>query len=114
MRGQLPGRVGDAPLPGAGTWAEDGICAVSATGDGEAFITAAVAHEVASMIRHAGLRVDEACSLVLRSRVPGTGGVVGIGADGSVTMPFTTPAMARGVHRVGEEPWVAIGPGDPA
>lgn len=112
MRGQLPGRVGDAPLPGAGTWAEDGVCAVSATGDGEAFITAAVAHEVASMVRHAGLDIGEACSLVLRSRVPGTGGVVGVAPDGTVALPFTTPAMARGVFRVGDEPRVAVGPDD--
>jgi beta-aspartyl-peptidase (threonine type) len=110
MRGQLPGRVGDAPLPGAGTWAEDGVCAVSATGDGEAFITAAVAHEVASMVRHARLPLEEACSLVLRSRVPGTGGVIGVAPDGTVALPFTTPAMARGVLRIGGEPSVAIGP----
>jgi len=110
MRGQLPGRVGDAPLPGAGTWAEDGVCAVSATGDGEAFITAAVAHEVASMVRHARLTLEEACSLVLRSRVPGTGGVIGVTPDGTVALPFTTPAMARGVLRAGDDPWVAVGP----
>jgi L-asparaginase / beta-aspartyl-peptidase len=110
MRGQLPGRVGDAPLPGAGTWAEDGVCAVSATGDGEAFITAAVAHEIASIVRHAGLPLAEACPVVLRSRVPGTGGVVAVGPDGTVALPFTTPAMARGVFRVGGEPIVAIGP----
>ena len=110
MRGQLPGRVGDAPLPGAGTWAEDGVCAISATGDGEAFITAAVAHEVSTMIRHARLPLDEACSLVLRSRVPGTGGLIGVGPDGAVSLPFTTPAMARGVLRTGEQPHVAIGP----
>lgn len=110
MKGQLPGRVGDAPLPGAGTWAEDGVCAVSATGDGEAFITAATAHEVSTLIRHGRLGLEEACSLVLRSRVPGTGGVIGVAPDGQIALPFTTPAMARGVLRDGEEPWTAIGP----
>ena len=113
MKGQLPGRVGDAPLPGAGTWAEDRVCAVSATGDGEAFITAATAHEVASLVRHAGLGLEEACSLVLRSRVPGTGGLIAVGPDGEIALPFTTPAMARGVLRTGHEPWTAIAPGDP-
>jgi L-asparaginase / beta-aspartyl-peptidase len=113
MKGQMPGRVGDAPLPGAGTWAEDGVCAVSATGDGEAFITAATAHEVASLIRHGKLGLDEACSLVLRSRVPGTGGLIGVEPAGGIALPFTTPAMARGVLRTGGEPWTAIGPGDP-
>ena len=114
MRGQLPGRVGDAPLPGAGTWAEDGVCAVSATGDGEAFITAAVAHEVASIVRHVRLPLEEACSVVLRGRVPGTGGLIAVAPDETVAMPFTTPAMARGVLRLGEDPPVAIGPGEPA
>jgi beta-aspartyl-peptidase (threonine type) len=113
MKGQMPGRVGDAPLPGAGTWAEDGVCAVSATGDGEAFITAATAHEVTTLIRHGGLGLDEACSLVLRGRVPGTGGLIGVDPQGRVALPFTTPAMARGVLRVGGEPWTAIDPGDP-
>jgi beta-aspartyl-peptidase (threonine type) len=111
MRGQLPGRVGDAPLPGAGTYAEDGVCAVSGTGDGEAFITAFAAHEVASMLRHTDLLIEECCRLVLRGRVGGTGGMVAVTPDGTVAMPFTTPAMARGVMRAGEEPWVAVGPG---
>jgi beta-aspartyl-peptidase (threonine type) len=114
MRGQLPGRVGDAPLPGAGTYAEDGVCAVSGTGDGEAFITAFAAHEVAAMLRHTELGIDECCRLVLRGRVGGTGGLIGVTPDGTVALPFTTPAMARGVLRAGEEPWVAIGPDEAA
>jgi beta-aspartyl-peptidase (threonine type) len=112
MRGQLPGRVGDAPIPGAGTYAEDGVCAVSATGDGEAFITAFAAHEVATMMRHANLPIEECCRLVLRGRIGGTGGMVGIAFNGDVTLPFTTPAMARGMLRVGDPPLVAIGPED--
>jgi len=110
MRGQLPGRVGDAPLPGAGTYAEDGVCAVSGTGDGEAFITALAAHEVAAMIRHARLPIEECCRLVLRGRVGGTGGLVAVTPAGDVALPFTTPAMARGLLRAGEQPLVAIGP----
>lgn len=110
MRGQRPGRVGDAPLPGAGTYAEDGVCAVSGTGDGEAFITALAAYEVATMIRHAGLPIEECCRLVLRGRVGGTGGLVGVTPAGDVALPFTTPAMARGLLRAGEQPLVAIGP----
>jgi L-asparaginase / beta-aspartyl-peptidase len=113
MKGQLPGRVGDAPLPGAGTWAEDGVCAVSATGDGEAFITSVTTHEVTALIRHGKLGLQEACSLVLRSRVPGTGGLVAVAPDGTVALPFTTPAMARGLLRSDGEPWTAIGPGEP-
>jgi beta-aspartyl-peptidase (threonine type) len=110
MKGQRPGRVGDAPLPGAGTYAEDGVCAVSGTGDGEAFMTAVAAHEVASLVRHGRLDIHEAASLVLRSRITGTGGMIVINPRGEIAMPFTTPAMARGMLRVGEEPWTAIAP----
>jgi beta-aspartyl-peptidase (threonine type) len=110
MKGQRPGRVGDAPLPGAGTYAEDGVCAVSGTGDGEAFMTAVAAHEVAVLVRHGRLSISEASSLVLRSRIGGTGGMVVVNPRGEIAMPFTTPAMARGLLRVGEEPWTAIGP----
>jgi L-asparaginase / beta-aspartyl-peptidase len=113
MRGQLPGRVGDAPLPGAGTYAEDGVCAISGTGDGEAFITAFAAHEVAAMLRHTKLSLEECCRLVLRGRVGGTGGLIGVRPDGTAALLFTTPAMARGVWRPGEGLRVAIGPGDP-
>jgi beta-aspartyl-peptidase (threonine type) len=113
MRGQLPGRVGDAPLPGAGTYAEDGVCAISGTGDGEAFITAFAAHEVAAMLRHTTLSLEECCRLVLRGRVGGTGGLIGVRPDGTTALLFTTPAMARGVWRPGDEPRVAIGPGVP-
>jgi L-asparaginase / beta-aspartyl-peptidase len=110
MKGQWPGRVGDAPLPGAGTFAEDGVCAVSGTGDGEAFMTAVAAHEVAVLVRHGKLDIHEASSLVLRSRIGGTGGMVVVSPRGDVAMPFTTPAMARGMLRDGGEPWTAIGP----
>ena len=110
MRGQLPGRVGDAPLPGAGTYAEDGVCAISGTGDGEAFITAFAAHEVATMIRHAKLPLEECCRLVLRGRVAGTGGLIGVTPRDEVALVFTTPAMARGVYYAEREPIVAIGP----
>lgn len=110
MKGQWPGRVGDAPLPGAGTFAEDGVCAVSGTGDGEAFMTAVAAHEVAVLVRHGRLDIHEASSLVLRSRIGGTGGMVVVSPRGQVAMPFTTPAMARGVLRDGGEPWTAITP----
>ena len=110
MKGQWPGRVGDSPLPGAGTFAEDGVCAVSATGDGEAFMTAVAAHEVAVLVRHGKLDIEEAASLVLRSRIGGTGGMIVVSPRGQVAMPFTTPAMARGMLRDDGEPWTAIGP----
>ena len=59
--GQLPGRVGDSPIPGAGTWADDASCALSATGIGEAFVRAAFAHEVDARLRLEGVDLDSAC-----------------------------------------------------
>ncbi|MFL5820557.1 MAG: isoaspartyl peptidase/L-asparaginase family protein [Solirubrobacteraceae bacterium] len=115
MRGRLPGRVGDSPLVGAGVYAEDGVCAVSATGDGEQLIRAVAAHEVAALIRHRGLPVDEAAAAVLDERVRplgGQGGLIALSGSGKLAMPFTTGLMYRGwltgdgpaCTRVGHEP----------
>src|SRR5438132_6282539 len=73
--GQLPGRVGDSPVPGAGTWADDATCAVSATGVGEAFLRAAFAHEVDARIRLEGVDLDAACREALAA-------VTAAGGDG--------------------------------
>jgi isoaspartyl peptidase/L-asparaginase-like protein (Ntn-hydrolase superfamily) len=103
-----PGRVGDSPVFGAGTWAEDGVCAVSATGQGELFVRAAFAHSVAAGISLAGLSLDAACERAL-ARVEvlgGRGGCVAIDSAGRVAMPYRTPAMPRGVLRAGEAPVV--------
>jgi L-asparaginase / beta-aspartyl-peptidase len=114
ISGQRPGRVGDSPLVAAGTWADDATAAVSCTGDGEAIIRAAVAHEVDARIRHSGAALDDACADALAgiAAYGGTGGLIAVGAGGDVAAPFTTPGMAR-AWRVGEEPVrVAIGPGE--
>ena len=98
-----PGRVGDSPLIAAGTWADDATVAVSCTGDGEAIIRTALAHEVDALMRHAGLPLAEACERALAALAPldGTGGLIAVGAAGGVAAPFTTPAMPRG-WRVGD------------
>jgi L-asparaginase / beta-aspartyl-peptidase len=109
ITGQLPGRVGDTPLVGAGTWADDRSCAVSATGDGEALILSVFAHEVDALVRLAGLSLGAACRRALRETElrAGTGGCVAVGPDGTVAMPFTSAGMFRGavdatgVHRIG-------------
>jgi beta-aspartyl-peptidase (threonine type) len=102
--------VGDSPLVGAGTWADDGTAAISCTGDGEAIIRSALAHEVDALMRHAGLSLAEACDRALAGLAPlGTGGIIAVGTDG-IAMPFTTAGMPRG-WRVGDGPLgVAIGP----
>jgi L-asparaginase / beta-aspartyl-peptidase len=99
-RGQLPGRVGDSPLIGAGTYADDRM-AVSATGDGEQIVLAVATHELSALVRHAGLDLESACATVLSS-VEGAG-LIAIDADGNVATPFNTPAMHRG-RLVGDGP----------
>jgi isoaspartyl peptidase/L-asparaginase-like protein (Ntn-hydrolase superfamily) len=99
-----PGRVGDSPLVAAGTWADDATAAVSCTGDGEAIIRTALAHEVDALMRHAGLPLAEACEVALAGLAlrPGTGGLIAVCAD-DVAAPFTTPAMPR-AWRLGHGP----------
>jgi beta-aspartyl-peptidase (threonine type) len=103
MRGQLPGRVGDTPIPGAGTYADD-VVAVSATGNGEAMMRSVAAHEIAALVRHAGLSLAAAAERVMSELAPlGDGGLIAVGRDGELAMPFTTPALYRGWAR-GDEP----------
>ena len=111
MMGKRFGRVGDAPIVGAGTYAEDATCAVSATGHGEFFIRGVVAHDIASMIRYGGLSVGEAANAVVMSRLTalgGTGGVIAIDRTGAISMPFNTPGMYRGSISTGGSPRTAI------
>jgi L-asparaginase / beta-aspartyl-peptidase len=109
ITGQFAGRVGDTPFIGAGTWADDRSCAVSATGNGEALILSVFAHEVDALVRLAGLSLGAACQRALHEVAAraGTGGCIAVGADGTVAMPFTSAGMFRGavdatgVHRIG-------------
>lgn len=93
------GRIGDSPIIGAGTYADDDTCAVSATGHGEFFIREAAAHSVAARMRFAKQSLQEAAKAVVFEQldpIGGTGGVITIDADGNVAMPFNTPGMYRG------------------
>jgi beta-aspartyl-peptidase (threonine type) len=99
MTGKKWGRVGDSPIIGAGTYAANDCCAVSATGHGEFFIRAAVAHEIASLMRYRGLGVVEAANEVVMQqlvRLGGSGGVIAVGRDGRIAMPFNSHGMLRG------------------
>lgn len=108
VRDQPPGRVGDCPIIGAGTWA-DRFAAVSCTGDGEAFIRCATAREVAALVR-AGTQLTEAADHALSAvqALQATGGLIAVDARGNVAAPFLTGAMPRGVCRPGEAPQVWI------
>jgi L-asparaginase / beta-aspartyl-peptidase len=93
------GRVGDSPVIGAGTYAANDCCAVSATGHGEFFIRATVAHEIASLVRYAGKDVRAAADIVVHEqlkRMGGDGGVIVVGRDGMIAMPFNSRGMLRG------------------
>jgi L-asparaginase / beta-aspartyl-peptidase len=98
MTGKLPGRVGDSPLIGAGTWADNASCAVSATGDGEFFIRFAVAHEIASRLVHRGERLEEAARSAIDGlgQMGGSGGLVAVDRDGELALPFNCSGMYRG------------------
>lgn len=111
--GQLPGRIGDSPVPGAGTWADDATCAVSATGIGEAFLRAAFAHEVDARLRLAGVDLDTACREALAAvhAAGGDGGCIAVAPSGPPRLPFTTALMHRGWAEVGGPLWVAARPG---
>ncbi len=99
MTGKKWGRVGDSPIIGAGTYAANDCCAVSATGHGEFFIRAAVAHEIAALMRYRGLDVVAAADEVVMQqlvRLGGSGGVIAVGHDGRIAMPFNSEGMLRG------------------
>ena len=94
---KLPGRVGDSPVIGAGTYA-NGICAISATGDGEYFIRATVARDVAALMEYRGMKLAEAAQKALDkvAKLGGAGGLIAIDREGDVTLPFNTSGMYRG------------------
>jgi beta-aspartyl-peptidase (threonine type) len=98
MTGKLPGRVGDSAIIGAGTYADNTTCAVSATGYGEFFIRYTVAHEVAARLRHAGQPLTVAAGAIIAElgRIGGSGGLVAVSADGSLALPFNCAGMYRG------------------
>jgi beta-aspartyl-peptidase (threonine type) len=93
------GRIGDSPLVGAGTYADDRAAAVSATGLGEAFIRAVAAHELCARIRIGGDALQAALDAVLADvkALGGTGGLIAVGPSGEAAWAFTTPGMYRGV-----------------
>ena len=91
------GRVGDVPVIGAGTYANNETAAVSCTGRGEEFIRHTVAHEVSALVKHAGLSLEDAARRVVGDTLkPGDGGLIAVGPDGTIAMEFNTNAMFRG------------------
>ncbi|MEX1240390.1 MAG: isoaspartyl peptidase/L-asparaginase [Cyclobacteriaceae bacterium] len=97
------GRVGDSPIIGAGTYANNKTCGVSSTGWGEYFIRLAVAHDISAMMEYGGLSLQEAADSVVMKKLPrlgGDGGVIAMDRDGNISMTFNTDGMYRGYIRV--------------
>lgn len=93
------GRIGDSPIVGAGTWADDRTCAISCTGHGEFFIRKAIAHQIHARMLFGGADVADAARITVMEDLPiggGSGGCVALGADGTLVAPFTTTGMYRG------------------
>ena len=100
ITGKSAGRVGDSPIIGAGTYANNDTCAVSCTGHGEHFIRAVVGHEISAMIEYAAFDVRTAAEKVVfenLARTDGSGGLIALDAKGNYSMPFNTAGMFRGV-----------------
>jgi L-asparaginase / beta-aspartyl-peptidase len=95
---KMPGRIGDTPVIGAGTYANNQTCAVSCTGDGEYFIRAAAAHEVSALIEHRGMTLPQAAETALDTvkQLGGAGGLIAIDKNGDIALPFNTNGMYRG------------------
>ena len=105
------GRVGDTPIIGAGTYANNKTCAISATGLGEAYIRCSAAHDISCLMEYGGLTLHEASWTVIFEKIPaqhGEGGVISIDRMGNIAMPFNTSGMYRGFGRSNGELSVGI------
>lgn len=99
MTNKRYGRIGDAPIIGAGTYANNATCAVSATGHGEYFIRSVVAHDISALMEYKGLSLADAANEVVMKKLVergGEGGVIAVDRNGNVAMPFNSEGMYRG------------------
>src|SRR5580698_718738 len=98
LQGKMPGRVGDSPIIGAGTYASNQSCAVSATGVGEFFIRYTVAREICALVEYKGLALQQAADQVIHQQlapIHGDGCVIALTPDGQLAWSFNTPGMFR-------------------
>jgi len=99
MTNKRYGRIGDAPIIGAGTYANNATCAVSATGHGEYFIRSVVAHDISALMEYKGLSLKDAANEVVMKKlveIGGEGGIIAVDRNGNVAMPFNSEGMYRG------------------
>lgn len=105
MTNKRPGRIGDTPIVGAGCYANNASVAVAATGTGEHFIRSVLAHDVAARMQYGGMALQDAAHVAVHNKlgsIGGEGGIIAIGADGALAMPFNTTGMYRASVREGE------------
>ena len=99
MTGKRFGRIGDSPIIGAGTYADNRTAGISCTGHGEYFIRHSVAHDISARIAYKKESLDKAAADVVQTVLKqsgGSGGIIGLDAQGNIVMEFNTPAMTRG------------------
>jgi len=105
------GRIGDSPIIGAGTYANNKTCGISATGHGEYFIRSVVAHDISALMEYIGLSIQEAADEVIHKKlidIGGEGGVIGLDAKGNIMMSFNSNGMYRGYIKNEGQPQVYI------
>jgi len=91
------GRIGDVPIIGAGTYANNRTCAISSTGFGEQFIRHSVSHDISALMEYRGLTLQQAADEVIHKKLdPGDGGIIGVAHDGSIALVFNSEGMFRG------------------
>jgi len=105
------GRIGDTPVIGAGTYADNTTCAVSATGHGEFFIRNVVAYDISALMKYKGLSLKNAANEVIMIKLKnqgGVGGIIAVDKNGNMAMPFNTSGMFRGYIKADGEMKVAM------
>jgi len=111
MTNKRYGRVGDVPIIGAGTYAHNETCAVSATGHGEYFIRSVVAYDIAALMKYKGVSLQEAADEVVEDKLVdfgGGGGIISVDAEGNIAMPFNTAGMYRASMNTDGEMYIGI------
>lgn len=111
MTNKKNGRIGDTPVIGAGTYANNNTCAISCTGHGEFFIRSVVAYDISCLIEYKGLSLKAACDLVVKEKLVklgGEGGLIALDRLGNIELPFNSEGMYRASKKEGQETFIGI------
>jgi beta-aspartyl-peptidase (threonine type) len=111
MTNKKHGRVGDTPMIGAGTYANNHTCAISCTGHGEFFIRSVVAYDISCLMEYKGLSLKEACRIVVQEKlvkIGGEGGLIAMDAKGNIDLPFNSDGMYRASKKADEGIYIGI------